>query len=291
LLTPEVAAAFNGVAAVADLMAFVGLGALGSQVLMNLWRSGFGQWTLIDRDSLFPHNHARHALIEGVGESKAMSMVDQAAKIFADRGPKSIMADLLVPGSQLAELEAAFQVSRVVIDYSASVAVGRQLARAFSGGRRISAFLNPSGTDLVILAEPEDRSVRLDQLEMMYYRAVLEKSRVAFAPGAQRSACALLECLPGFERGRGPGPHCPPRRHCKGAIRQFLEQPAGAIGIWRANQRERSIDSMYPSLLRLKCCSEDGELFRRHSEARHAHPPIAAPAERNRRSVVRCFRS
>jgi integrative and conjugative element protein (TIGR02256 family) len=235
LLTPEVAAAFNGVAEMADSMAFVGLGALGSQVVMNLWRSGFGQWTLIDRDWLFPHNHARHALVGGIGEPKAVSMADQAAKIFPDRAPKSIAADLLVPGSQLAELEATFEGSRVVIDCSASVAVGRQLSRRFSGGRRISAFLNPSGTDLVILAEPEDRSVRLDQLEMMYYRAVLENQELHshLARGDQpvrySNACRDLSAVVAQDH---IALHA---AIASKAIRRFLAHPAGAIAIWRAN--------------------------------------------------------
>ena len=30
--------------------------------MMNLVRSGFGIWTLIDEDELMPHNLARHAL-------------------------------------------------------------------------------------------------------------------------------------------------------------------------------------------------------------------------------------
>jgi integrative and conjugative element protein (TIGR02256 family) len=235
LLTLESAAAFNGVEAVADSMAFVGLGALGSQVFMNLWRSGFGQWTLIDRDWLLPHNHARHALIEGVGESKAMAMADQAAKIFPDQVPKSMAADLLVPGSQLAELEAAFQGSRVVIDCSASVAVGRQLARRFPGGRRISAFLNPSGTDLVILAEPEDRSVRLDQLEMMYYRAILENQKLhshlvrSDQPVRYSNACRDLSAVVAQDH---IALHA---AIASRAIRRFLGNPAGAIAIWRAN--------------------------------------------------------
>jgi integrative and conjugative element protein (TIGR02256 family) len=241
LLTPEVAAAFNGVAAVADSMAFVGLGALGSQVFMNLWRSGFGQWTLIDRDCLFPHNHARHILVGGIGEPKAISMADQAATIFPDRAPKSIVADLLVPGSQLAGLEAAFDGSRAVVDCSASVAVGRQLARTFSGGRRISAFLNPSGTDLVILAEPEDRGVRLDQLEMMYYRAVLENQELhshlvrSDQPVRYSNACRDLSAVVAQDH---IALHA---AIASRAIRRFLAQPAGAIAIWRANS-EGTVD-------------------------------------------------
>ena len=45
----------------------VGVGALGSQVVLNLIRSAHGEWTLIDDDLLLPHNLARHAL-DGVAQ-------------------------------------------------------------------------------------------------------------------------------------------------------------------------------------------------------------------------------
>ena len=40
----------------------MGAGALGSQVIITLARSGFGNWTIVDEDDLLPHNLARHAL-------------------------------------------------------------------------------------------------------------------------------------------------------------------------------------------------------------------------------------
>lgn len=172
-----------------------------------------------------------------------MAMADQAAKIFPDRAPKSIAADLLVPGSQLAELEAAFKTSRAAIDCSASVAVGRQLARGFSGGRRISAFLNPAGTDLVILAEPEDRSLRLDQLEMMYYRAVLENQELhshlvrSDQPVRYSNACRDLSAVVAQDH---IALHA---AIASRAIRRFLERADGAIAIWRANP-EGTVDRL-----------------------------------------------
>jgi tRNA A37 threonylcarbamoyladenosine dehydratase len=43
-----------------------GAGALGSQLMNNLSRAGFGRWTIVDNDKLLPHNLARNA--RGSGE-------------------------------------------------------------------------------------------------------------------------------------------------------------------------------------------------------------------------------
>ena len=201
MLTPATAAEFNGVNAVSDHMAFIGLGALGSQLFMNLWRSGFGRWILIDRDLHLPHNDARHAMVNGVGEFKAGAMSNLAAAIFPEHKPAHIVADVVTPRDLARAVESAISESVAVIDCTASVAVGRHLARAYEGPRRVSVFLNPSATDLVLLAESRDRSIRLDQLEMMYYRALLEDKRLeghllrGDAPVRYSNACRDLSTV------------------------------------------------------------------------------------------------
>src|SRR6266699_356718 len=60
MLTREWAAALNGREQNETRITAVGVGALGSHVLMNLVRAGYGQWTVIDQDILLPHNLARH---------------------------------------------------------------------------------------------------------------------------------------------------------------------------------------------------------------------------------------
>jgi integrative and conjugative element protein (TIGR02256 family) len=237
LLTPETAAQFNGVAPVSDPMVIVGLGALGSQLFLNLWRSGFGRWTLIDRDLQMPHNDARHALAGSLGECKAYAMAALAAKIFPEQPPVPIIADVLTPGVFLAKIETAISKSAAVIDCSASVAVGRQLARSFEGGRRVSVFLNPSATDLVLLAEPADRSVRLDQLEMMYYRALIDDKRmeghlsrtdppVRYSNSCRDLSTVISQDLIATHAGIASG-----------AIRSVLASPNASIFIWRADRR------------------------------------------------------
>src|SRR5207253_414014 len=115
-----------------------------------LWRSGFGQWTLIDRDLHLPHNDARHALVNGIGEFKASAMSNLAAAIFPEHKPAHIVADVLTAREYAEEIGTAIEKSVAVIDCSASVAVGRHLAHSYGGPRRISVFLNPSATDLVL---------------------------------------------------------------------------------------------------------------------------------------------
>jgi integrative and conjugative element protein (TIGR02256 family) len=235
LLTPTSAAEFNGVKPVEDRMTLIGLGALGSQLFMNLWRSGFGQWTLIDRDLHLPHNHARHALVNGIGEFKASAMSKLAAGIFPEHVPAHIVADVLVPGERAREIGSTIEKSAAVIDCSASVAVGRHLARSYDGPRRISAFLNPSATDLVLLAEPADRSIRLDQLEMMYYRAVLEDKRLEAhllrpdAPVRYSNACRDLSTVTSQDyiaMHAGIGSR---------AVRNALASEDAMIAVWRGD--------------------------------------------------------
>ena len=61
-LSSESAAQLNGFSSRDQrTVTAVGLGALGSQVFMNLVRAGYGKWTLIDEDVLLPHNLARHS--------------------------------------------------------------------------------------------------------------------------------------------------------------------------------------------------------------------------------------
>lgn len=160
----------------------IGLGALGSQVFFNLIRTGFGEWMLIDRDLLFPHNLARHALFDTfVGNAKVYAVAFLADHLIAgDSIARSLVADVLDPGDSTGEVGTALREAEVILDMSASVAVARHLARdADSAARRVSLFLSPSGTDSVLLAEDAARTIPLDLLEMQYYRQLTRDSKLA----------------------------------------------------------------------------------------------------------------
>lgn len=153
----------------------IGVGALGSQVVFNAVRAGFGEWTLIDHDVLLPHNLGRHAL-DGfaIGYWKAWALAGVLNKtIEGDDVARSIVADVLRPGENAESVQSALSEADVILDMSASIPVARYLCRDVTAeGRRISLFLNPSGTALTLLAEDKERRMPLDVLEMRFYREV-----------------------------------------------------------------------------------------------------------------------
>ena len=157
----------------------VGVGALGSQVVSNLVRGGFGQWTLVDHDLLQPHNLGRHALGGwALGVPKSFGLADMLNSII--EGPPvacGIAANVLTAQSPDNPAVVDWKSSSIILDMSASVAVARHLCHDIeSPARRVSLFLNPSGTALTILAEDRGRSVTLDVLEMLHYRALFKNS-------------------------------------------------------------------------------------------------------------------
>lgn len=187
----------------------IGVGALGSQVIPILVREGYGEWTVVDDDRLFPHNLVRHGLTkQAVGYAKAVAVHVMGNEILEDAAMRTpIVADVLRPGDSAPLLKTAFDEASAIVDFSASVAVARHLARDVSApapARRISLFLNPTGTDLVLLAEDAARQIPLDCLEMQYYRELLVNPELAdhlSAPGNQvryaQSCRDLTSTVPG----------------------------------------------------------------------------------------------
>jgi hypothetical protein len=83
-------------------------------------------------------------------------------------GPEAATA-IVAPVSDPAAQQ-ALRNADLIIDASASVPVARSLAdRSLYNKRTFSIFLNPAGTDLVILRESEDHDPRIDYVEMAYY--------------------------------------------------------------------------------------------------------------------------
>ena len=153
----------------------IGAGALGSPVLTNLTRSGYGRLTIVDEDVLHPHNLARHTLgAPYIGWYKAEALASDLSTMMPDEPlVRSIVTDVLYPGGKASELEAAYQDADLILDMAASIPVSRHLLYDVSSdARRVSLFLNPSGKALTLLAEDAGREIRLDSLEMQFYRAI-----------------------------------------------------------------------------------------------------------------------
>jgi integrative and conjugative element protein (TIGR02256 family) len=182
-LSRQAAATLNGLQDGETIrIAAIGVGALGSQMVVNLARCGYGRWTLIDGDDFLPHNGARHALSgDATGFPKADAVAYIANSIIDDEPLATpIVADVMQVGERTPDMMKALAEADAIVDMSASVAAARYIARDVDArARRISVFLNPTGEDLVILAEDRSRSISLDALEIQYYRAVASRSDLA----------------------------------------------------------------------------------------------------------------
>lgn len=159
-----------------EQIVLVGAGAIGSHILNNFLRSGYGKWIIIDNDYFWPHNIARHVLAcNDIGYAKVKSLENLSHLIQSDSDLISIVADVF---NENPSVDTAFSQADVILDASASIAVERYLALDIqSNARRISCFLNPQGTATVMLLESTDRTARLDLLEMQYYRELLTNEK------------------------------------------------------------------------------------------------------------------
>ena len=175
-LTKAMAARYNGTLDDQRKCAMVGIGALGSMTLLNLARKGFGIWSIIDDDLMMPHNGARHALTTtGSGAPKVVGVKQLIDVLYEETAVAAISrANILRPDLGGAALNAIFSDADVIVDCSADVAAARHLALDVKGNaRRLSLFLSPSGEQLVLLLEDAMRSIKLDSLEMQFYRMLL----------------------------------------------------------------------------------------------------------------------
>jgi hypothetical protein len=243
----ETVAHMNGASAPYDaLIAAVGTGALGSQVIINCIRGAFGQWTPIDKDLLLPHNLARHALsADAVGWPKAEGLAGVGNQIMGVHAVREhLVADVLDPRAQSAKLAQILRDAEMIVDQSASVSVARTVARMDAGARRVSLFLNPTGTDLVLLAEDKQRSVPLDALEMQYYRALRAvpalaghlrppNDRVRYGRGCRDVSVRLPQDHVAVHAAIGAR-----------ALRSIAADDAARINVWRLNPQTMALDAV-----------------------------------------------
>lgn len=225
----------------------IGAGALGSQIILNSARAGFGRWAIVDRDRLLPHNLARHALGEfGTGHHKAIVLAAIANRLTDDPDAfEPIVADILTSGPERAPLDERLQSADLIADFAASVPVSRYLAHEAPGtAKRVSFFLNPVGSDLIMLAEDRQRRTRLDALEMQYYRAILRderlrdqlrrpEGRVRYGTSCRDVSLRLPQALVAL--------------HAAAATRHLpiaAEQHEAAIRIWQTSEHSASVTAI-----------------------------------------------
>jgi len=159
-------------------ISIIGAGALGSQIVNNCVHSGFGEWTVIDDDILWPHNIARHILTrENMGQNKAEALAESMRTVMVDAKIYAITQNIITESKTINN---ALAESDIIIDASASPAVERYLAiDQQSATRKVSFFLNPQGNSTVMMLEDKHRDIRLDLLEMQYYATLFLNEKYA----------------------------------------------------------------------------------------------------------------
>jgi hypothetical protein len=221
----------------------VGAGALGSQVFMNLVRMGYGQWTLIDDDLLLPHNLARHALVGSlVGYPKAQALAAMANHML-DGEPivNGITANIMTT-TAIPEIMSALEHAQVIVDASTSIPAARYLTHNIdSPARRISVFMNPTATDLVVLAEDTKREIPLDMLEMQYYRNLLYEpaledhlrqsgERVRYASSCRDISATIPQDLIALHAAI-----------CSRSLRKIVGNDEAVIAVWHSEDDELNV--------------------------------------------------
>ncbi|WP_338702066.1 ThiF family adenylyltransferase (plasmid) [Bradyrhizobium sp. 26S5] len=212
----------------------VGAGAIGSHVADCLVREGRFTWTVIDDDRLLPHNLARHiGHNPEVPRPKAIVLAGLLnATMQGGNVAQSIVANLFSDEPARSIIDQALAEADIIIDATASVLAERALSDHQAGARRLSVFFNPSGESVVLLAEAQDRSVTLRDIEAQYLGLILRTPRLADHLGklaetvAYTGACrAITNRIPESRAAILSG-------LAASAIATAVDRPGGDISIW-----------------------------------------------------------
>lgn len=172
----EAARAQSGLVGAGPNGVLVGVGSLGS-AMANLWgRSGWGQWTVIDKDHIKPHNISRHtAFASHIGIAKT-SVVEGLHNVVMNGASKIIGLCADATDVSREDVRQALEGASLIVDASTTLEYPRLASTCDTVGRHFSAFVTPNGDSAVLLAEDVGRTVRLRTLEAQYYRAIINQS-------------------------------------------------------------------------------------------------------------------
>lgn len=269
-------AAISGLPINARQFVALGAGALGSQVIANLVRAGQGSWVIADDDVVLPHNLVRHALSgDVIGWNKAKVCSFTMNRTFQDAQTLGVAGDALKPAP---DLQVHLDAADVICDFTASAPVTRRIALSSEFGRRASAFLNPTGQDLVLLVESSNRQVRLDYLEHGYLQALVDgdthashyhsvPTHLRYGGGCRDISAQLPQDLLALHAATASR-----------ALRRALTNEIGLAALWRVND-DGSVtahDLPTPTYLQIE---QNGWLL-------HYDPAVLAAARAQRESAL-----
>lgn len=173
-LSPELLARASGIpsAATSQSLVVLGCGSLGSKIALQLGRAGFGSMTLIDNESMSPHNAARHALIERASvlvPPRKSALMKTAFELLSHPQSRAFDIDavtLLVDPAQFAATVP--QDAALIVDTTASLRVlaaeSQSVALNQSPARLARVVMYGQGRCVAVLLEGAGRAGRVDDL-------------------------------------------------------------------------------------------------------------------------------
>lgn len=155
----------------------VGAGALGSSIA-ELWaKSAWGEWLVIDCDEVRIHNVIRHiANLSDIGMSKSVLIAERMNKNFEDGYTKNSSLFIEVSIENSNKWLPIFSKSDFIVDATATTGVSRDFSSQNNLPRCCSVFITPSGFGGILWIEDSIRKIRLDYLELLYYRAIVNET-------------------------------------------------------------------------------------------------------------------
>jgi len=150
-------------------MSIIGVGAIGSTIVLNLCRQGETPGVLVDHDIVLPHNLARYQLPPAaVGLNKAECVALMASAIAADTSAPESFAEDVLKFEEESKAAKALGDTHLVVDCTTSRAAMRRLAQMTGLKRRASCYMTASASDLVVIAEGADGGPRIDDLDVQF---------------------------------------------------------------------------------------------------------------------------
>lgn len=175
----ELSQSINGTKCKLQVLSIVGTGTLGANIIDHMERKGVCEkLIMIDYDCFLPHNYGRHILqVQDLMRYKVHAIRDLYQGI---EGQHVVPVTKNVMQFSESERESYLEKTDLIIDASTSISVERYLAyMKDKRSRCCTLFLNPKGSDLIMLMEDKMMQYRLDLLEMSYYRELLRNPELA----------------------------------------------------------------------------------------------------------------
>jgi hypothetical protein len=160
-----------------------GCGALGSKLALHFGRSGHTALTLVDHDTLSPHNFVRHALLaDRIGQNKAEAAAKSVRTLYESiPDSQTVVGD---PGSALEWLKGRYrpglQKHRLLVDATASGMVFEALVRnTLPVGLRVARCgISDAGRIGLLSFEGANRNPRIDDLNVLVYDMAVDRQEL-----------------------------------------------------------------------------------------------------------------